>query len=101
MRRWVLLVAASAVVVGGGGGAPVKALVVVEENHSQSSVLSGVPNLASLADTYGQTSAYRAVAHPSLPSYLAIIGAATFGVTDDRPPGEAATAPSLGSAFGL
>jgi len=86
MRRWVLLVAASAVVVGGGGGAPVKALVVVEENHSQSSVLSGVPNLASLADTYGQTSAYRAVAHPSLPSYLAIIGAATFGVTDDRPP---------------
>ena len=44
---------------------------------------------------------WSAVAHPWLPSYLAIIGAATFGVTDDRPPGEAATAPSLGSAFGL
>ena len=79
--------AASAVVVG-GGGAPVKALVVVEENHSQSSVSSGMPYLASLADTYGQTSAYQAVAHPSLPNYLAIIGGSTFGVTDDRPPAD-------------
>src|SRR5664280_2649315 len=87
MRRWVLLVAASAVVVG-GGGAPVKALVVVEENHSQSSVSSGMPYLASLADTYGQTSAYQAVAHPSLPNYLAIIGGSTLGVTDDRPPAD-------------
>jgi len=78
--------AASAVVV--GGGAPVKALVVVEENHSQSSVSSGMPYLASLADTYGQTSAYQAVAHPSLPNYLAIIGGSTFGVTDDRPPAD-------------
>ena len=65
-----------------------KALVVVEENHSQSSVLSGMPYLASLADTYGQTSAYRAVAHPSLPNYLAIIGGSTFGVTDDQPPAD-------------
>src|SRR5664280_2545842 len=87
MRRWVLLVAASAVVVG-GGGAPVKALVVVEENHSQSSVSSGMPYLASLADTYGQTSAYQAVAHPSLPNHLAIIAGSTFGVTDDRPPAD-------------
>jgi len=70
------------------GAAPVKALVVVEENHSQSAVLSGMPYLASLADTYGQTSAYRAVAHPSLPNYLAVIGGSTFGVTDDRPPAD-------------
>jgi len=70
------------------GASPVKALVVVEENHSQSSVLSGMPYLASLADTYGQTSAYRAVAHPSLPNYLAVIGGSTFGVTDDRPPAD-------------
>jgi phosphatidylinositol-3-phosphatase len=68
--------------------APVKALVVVEENHSQSSVLSGMPYLTSLADTYGQTSAYQAVAHPSLPNYLAIIGGSTFAVTDDRPPAD-------------
>ena len=80
--------AAPSAVVVDGGGAPVKALVVVEENHSQSSVLSGMPYLASLADSYGQTSAYRAVAHPSLPNYLAIIGGATFAVTDDRPPAD-------------
>jgi acid phosphatase len=66
----------------------VKALVVVEENHSQSAVLSGMPYLASLADTYGQTRAYQAVAHPSLPNYLAIIAGSTFGVTDDQPPAD-------------
>src|SRR5664279_5570868 len=65
---------------------PGKALVVVEENHTQSAVLNGMPYLASLADTYGQTTAYQAVAHPSLPNYLAIIGGSTFGVTDDQPP---------------
>jgi phosphatidylinositol-3-phosphatase len=68
------------------GAGPDKALVVVEENHTQSSALSGMPYLASLADTYGQTTAYQAVAHPSLPNYLAIIGGSTFGVTDDQPP---------------
>ena len=72
------------------GAAPGKALVVVEEeeNHSHSSLLSGMPYLASLADTYGRTGAYQAVAHPSLPNYLAIIGGSTFGVTDDQPPAD-------------
>ena len=70
------------------GAVPGKALVVVEENHTQSSVLNGMPYLASLADSYGQTMAYQAVAHPSLPNYLAIIGGSTFGVTDDRPPAD-------------
>ena len=65
---------------------PDKALVVIEENHTQSSALNGMPYLASLADTFGQTTAYQAVAHPSLPNYLAIIGGSTFGVTDDQPP---------------
>src|SRR5664279_2578272 len=70
------------------GAGPDKALVVVEENHTQSSALSGMPYLASMADTYGRTSAYQAVAHPSLPNYLALIGGSTFGVTDDRPPAD-------------
>ena len=70
------------------GAGPDKALVVVEENHTHSSALSGMPYLASLADTYGQTTAYQAVAHPSLPNYLAIIGGSTFGVTDDQPPAD-------------
>ena len=66
---------------------PDKALVV-EENHTQASALGGMPYLASLADTPGQTTAYRAVSHPSLPNYLALVGGSTFGVSDDRPPAD-------------
>jgi acid phosphatase len=65
---------------------PTKVLVVVEENHTQGSALAGMPYLASLASTYGRTTAYHAVSHPSLPNYLAIAGGSTFGVHDDRSP---------------
>lgn len=65
---------------------PTKVLVVVEENHAQTQALSQMPYLASLAGTYGRTTAYHAVTHPSLPNYLAIAGGSTFGVTDDSSP---------------
>jgi acid phosphatase len=65
---------------------PTKVLVVVEENHTQRDALRGMPFLASLARPHGYTTAYRAVAHPSLPNYLAIAGGSTFGVRDDRSP---------------
>ena len=65
---------------------PTKVLVVVEENHSQTQAVNDMPYLASLASTYGRTSAYRAVTHPSLPNYLAIAGGSTFGVRDDKNP---------------
>ena len=65
---------------------PAKVLVIVEENHSQGSALRGMPFLAALASTYGRTTAYRAVTHPSLPNYLALAGGSTFGVRDDRSP---------------
>lgn len=45
-----------------------------------------MPGLVGLAHTYGQTSRYRALTHPSLPNYLALAGGSTFGVTDDAPP---------------
>ncbi len=70
----------------GAAPRPSKVLVVVEENHSQGSALAGMPYLASLARTYGRTTAYRAVTHPSLPNYLALAGGSTFGVRDDRSP---------------
>ncbi|MCA1711359.1 MAG: alkaline phosphatase family protein [Actinobacteria bacterium] len=70
----------------GGADRPAKVLVVVEENHAQRSALSGMPYLASMAKTYGQTTAYRAVTHPSLPNYLGMVGGSTFGVRDDRNP---------------
>ncbi len=63
-----------------------KVLVVVEENHSLDQMRSGMPYLAGLAQKYGYATDYAAVAHPSLPNYLAIAGGSTFGVTDDASP---------------
>ena len=77
---------AAATAVVAAGVSPTKLLVVVEENHTQQSALMGMPYLAGLASTYGRTTAYRAVAHPSLPNYLALIGGSTFGVADDQGP---------------
>jgi phospholipase C len=68
------------------GQRPVKVLVVVEENHTQGAALSGMPYLASLASTYGRTTDYKAITHPSLPNYLALAGGSTFGIRDDNDP---------------
>jgi acid phosphatase len=68
------------------GQRPVKVLVVVEENHAQGAALSGMPYLASLASTYGRTTDYKAITHPSLPNYLALAGGSTFGIGDDNNP---------------
>jgi hypothetical protein len=63
-----------------------KVLTVIEENHGQTSALNGMPYLASMARTYGRTTAYRTLTHPSLPNYLAMAGGSTFGVHDDGSP---------------
>jgi len=68
--------------------APDKALVIIEENRTEGAALAGMPYLASLAASFGQTSDYQAVAHPSLPNYLALIGGSTFDVADDQPPAD-------------
>ena len=65
---------------------PSKVLVVVEENHTEGSALRGMPALATMARSHGYTTSYRAVTHPSLPNYLAMIGGSTFGINDDRAP---------------
>jgi phosphatidylinositol-3-phosphatase len=65
---------------------PTKVLLVVEENHSQAQARSGMPYLVSLGRRYGHTTNYRALAHPSLPNYLALTGGSTFGVRDDSNP---------------
>lgn len=65
---------------------PSKVLIVFEENRTPRSALLGMPYLASLASTYGKTTAYRAVTHPSLPNYLAVAGGSTFGVRDNNDP---------------
>ena len=65
---------------------PAKLLTIVEENHSEQTALAKMPYLAGLSAKYGRTSAYSALAHPSLPNYLALVGGSTFGVTDDASP---------------
>jgi hypothetical protein len=75
---------------------PTKVLVVIEENHSYMQMKAGMPFLASLSATYGYASHWTALAHPSLPNYLAIAGGTTFGIRDDDPPGDHAS--DVGSA---
>jgi acid phosphatase len=65
---------------------PTKVLLIVEENHTQASALKGMPFLAAVGKRYGHTTNYRALAHPSLPNYLALVGGSTFGVRDDHGP---------------
>lgn len=67
-------------------GRVTKVLVVVEENRSVTDTLVAMPYLRSLADAHGRTGSYHAVAHPSLPNYLAIAGGNTSGITDDEEP---------------
>lgn len=63
-----------------------KVLTIVEENHSLRQMKSGMPYLYSLARRYAYSKNYRAISHPSLPNYLAIVGGDTFGVRNDAPP---------------
>ena len=58
---------------------------IMMENHSYSEIIgsSSAPYINSLASQYGLATNYFAVAHPSLPNYLAATGGSTFGVTSD------------------
>jgi hypothetical protein len=63
-----------------------KVLTIVLENRGAAAVTTGMPHLVTIAQNFGQTTHYQAVAHPSLPNYLALAGGSTFGVKDDGPP---------------
>jgi len=60
--------------------------VVVEENHGFSDMIGNpaAPNLNALAAQYGLATNYYAVAHPSEPNYVALLGGDTFGVSTDN-----------------
>ena len=62
--------------------APHHVFVIVMENHSASEALSGAFT-ASLAQRYGVAQNYHAVAHPSVPNYLALTSGSTWGFQDD------------------
>ncbi len=63
-----------------------KILVVVVENHSFAQMQSEMPFTSGLAAQYGYADDYVALAHPSLPNYLAVLAGDMLGVTDDDPP---------------
>lgn len=52
------------------------------ENLSYDSALA-TPGFAALAHRYAYMSDYYAVAHPSLPNYLALVSGSTFGIASD------------------
>jgi acid phosphatase len=94
VRGTAVLVASLAVLcsAGSGGAAatrPVPRLdhvvVVVFENEERGSVLGtgSAPTFDRLAATYAQATNDRAVSHPSLPNYLALVSGSTHGVRDD------------------
>jgi hypothetical protein len=60
-------------------------VVVVFENHEEDSIIGApdAPTFTSLARTYARATDYTAVAHPSLPNYLALVSGSTHGVTSD------------------
>jgi phosphatidylinositol-3-phosphatase len=70
---------------GTAAGAMPHIMVVLEENRSYSEVIgnSNWPQLNALARANGLATHYFAVAHPSLPNYLALLSGSMQGVTDD------------------
>src|SRR5262245_15290200 len=79
---------AGARVSAGGGAAPPKfshVVVIVFENKEFEQVIGSAeaPTLGRLANRYVLLTNYRAVAHPSLPNYLALVSGSTQGVTSD------------------
>ena len=64
-----------------------KILVIMEENHSAGQVFpSGMPYLWKLARRFGRATAWRAIGHPSLPNYLAILAGSAFNYPSDCVP---------------
>ena len=59
--------------------------VIVMENHSYGEIIgsSTAPYINSLLPSGALATSYLAVAHPSLPNYLALTGGSTYGITSD------------------
>jgi hypothetical protein len=60
-------------------------ILIVFENHGAAEVLgnSSAPTFNRLGSRYATISHYTAVAHPSLPNYLALVSGSTQGIDSD------------------
>ncbi len=68
-----------------GGTGPSHTVLIVLENHELNEVIGG-PESSTLDELSKQGALainYYAVAHPSLPNYLALTGGSTFGISED------------------
>jgi phospholipase C len=63
-------------------------IVIVMENRSYSDVIGRAPYITALARRCGLATNYHAVAHPSLPDYLAMTSGSTHGIASDCSPAE-------------
>jgi acid phosphatase len=89
-RSAVVLVAALVGAASGAGAAPRvpplrHVVVVVFENEERDAIVgnAAAPTFATLARRYASLTAYDAVAHPSLPNYLALVSGSTHGIDSD------------------
>jgi acid phosphatase len=102
VRRGISLLFLTAAVAGCGGGSVAATIpkvappsvrvpdfthvvVVVFENHEASSIAGNpdAPTFNALAHRYATLTHYTAVAHPSLPNYLALVSGSTHGISSD------------------
>lgn len=78
-------------------------VILVEENQNSTTILGNgdAPFINTLAKDNALATNYRAVAHPSLPNYLALTSGTTAGITDDCDPGAGCTAqvPSIADSI--
>ncbi len=60
-------------------------VIIMMENKSYNEIIgnTNAPYINSLIHTYSFAANYFAVAHPSLPNYIALIGGSTFGIKKD------------------
>lgn len=104
LRRWGLLLGALLALAPAARASPphVPALrhvvVIVFENEERSAVLGApeAPTFTALARRYVDLADYDAVAHPSLPNYLALVSGSTHGIVDDCT-SCAVTGPTIGT----
>jgi phosphatidylinositol-3-phosphatase len=83
----VLALSLAAAGCGGSAHAPhfTHVVVIVFENRSATSIVGNpaAPTFNALARRYARLVKYDAVAHPSLPNYLALVSGSTHGITSD------------------
>src|SRR5581483_4630362 len=67
------------------GGPPPHIAVIVMENEEYGDIVGSrsAPYITSLGRRYALATRMYAIAHPSLPNYLALTGGSTFGIDSD------------------